>query len=71
MSTSHCTTACTSAAADVTRAGMLHDELFNDGALDYLPHDFTYDSPRELRALLARAEQALGGTHAQPAALLA
>lgn len=68
MSTSHCTTPCSSAAA-VTRAGMLYDELFNDGALDYLPHDSTYDALRETRALMAYAEHALGVSHTHPSAL--
>lgn len=65
MSTSHCTTACISPAADVTRAGALLDDLFNDGALDYLPHDATYDVLREIETLLARAGHALGGSYAQ------
>ena len=71
MSTFQCTTSRTSAAADVTRAGALFDKLYDDGALNYLPHDATYDAFRELRALLAKAGHALGGSHLQTVALQA
>ena len=71
MFTSHCTTACTSAAADVTRAGFLFDELFDQGALDFLLHDSTYDALRDVAALVHQARQALSVRHSQPVALLA
>lgn len=51
---------------DLSRAGALLDNLFNDGMLYYLTLDSTYDGPGELGALLARAGHAVGGSHMQP-----
>ena len=71
MSTSHCTTACTSAAAAVTRAGLLFDEQFDQGTLDFLLHDSTDDALRDVAALVHQARQALSVRHSQFVALLA
>ena len=71
MSTSRSTTACTSAAADVTRAGVRLDKLIDQYVQDFLRHDSTYGARRNLEVLLHRVRQALSEGHKQPVALLA
>lgn len=47
------------ALSSVQAAQNIMEKLFHDGALDYLPHDSTYDALRSMNAHLATAQATL------------